>query len=129
MRQSARLTLIAALLALAAVMITEVPRAIITGNTDLPVVAGVVAGTAFGLMLLSSFVLGVTMRRLPGLQPAAWTLITQLPLVGLVMLIDALGSPFAHPAYIEVANAVGIALIARVQPRRPATSSPVPATQ
>ncbi len=73
--------------------------------------AAAVAGIAFLATFVLSFALGVSLLSRRELRPGAWLLSAQLPVLGLTLLLAAMGSPFAHPAYLEVACALGIALL------------------
>jgi len=119
-RKGVRLILTASLVTLGAMFLSDVPRALATGDPEAPAALAPVGGIAFALMFLTGLVLGVAMWRRPGLRPAAGALIAQVPALALVIVLGALGSSFAHPAPLEVANAVGIALVVLAPARRPA---------
>ena len=70
------------------------------------------AGIAFLLMFVASLALGISLLRRPELRLAAWTLTGIIAALGLVILLGAIGSPWAHPAYVEVLAAFGLAFIA-----------------
>jgi hypothetical protein len=74
-------------------------------------VAGAVGGTAFAAMFVLSCALGISLLTRRELRPASWLLSAQLPLLALTLLLAATASPFAHPAYLEVASALGLALL------------------
>lgn len=76
-------------------------------------VSGAVAGIAFAGMFVLSCALGVSLLNRRELRPAAWLLSAQIPVLALTLLLAAIGSPFAHPAYLEVTSAFGLALLGR----------------
>ncbi len=66
---------------------------------------------AFPLMFVLALLLGLTMRRLPGLRPASRTLVAVVPVLGLTLLLGLLAPGFAHLAYLEITVNVGVALV------------------
>lgn len=70
-----------------------------------------VMGAAFFGMFIASLVLGLALLRRPGLRLAGRTLTAVLPVLGVVALLGFLGSPWAHPAYVEVLSAFGLAFV------------------
>jgi hypothetical protein len=87
------------------------------GKSPAVTVAGAVAGTAFAAMFVLSCALGISLLTRRELRPAAWLLSAQIPLLALTLLLAATGNPFAHPAYLEVASALGLALVGWPQQR------------
>lgn len=90
------------------------------GQSPLSMAVGVLAGTAFAAMFVLSCVLGLSLLARRPFRAAAWMLSAQLLVLAGTLLLAALGSPFAHPAYLETASAFGLALLGR--PHEPRAS-------
>lgn len=93
---------------------------------------GLVAGPAFGGLILGSLVLGLALLRNRALGVGARVLGLMLPVIGLSVLLGWLASDWAHPAYAETTLHFGLALlgvgVAAAQPTtRAATASPTSA--
>jgi hypothetical protein len=90
---------------------------------------GGVAGVAFLAMFLLAVGLGLSLIRIRELRPSAVLLVAVVPALGLMIILGAIGSGYAHPAYAETAVYLGIALLGRrpqigaaaPDPRRSAT--------
>ncbi len=81
-------------------------------NLDaMPVAVGVVATTAFAVMLLGAPVLGLSLLRAPEMRPGNALLAAMVPMLGLTILLGFLVPNWAHPAYLETASAIGFALL------------------
>ncbi|MGL5829037.1 MAG: hypothetical protein ACRC0L_05645 [Angustibacter sp.] len=111
-RRVVRTVLTVALLVLAVAMLIATSIAVTTDEVFDHVTFGAVAGTAFLLMLLASLALGIALLRRPELRLAARTLTAIAGALGLMILLGAVGSPWAHPAYVEVLAAFGLAFVA-----------------
>lgn len=87
--------------------------------------AAVVAAASLGFLLMfgGALVLGaLLLRRTDATRLGALLLIAPLPLIPLVAGLDALGVLPAHPAAMEVAVYVGLAMVAAAPQARIATS-------
>lgn len=80
---------------------------------SLDAAVGAVAGVAFASMFLLAVALSLCLVRVRQLRPSAVLLIAVLPALGLAIILQAIGSAFAHPAYAETAVYLGIALLGR----------------
>ena len=69
------------------------------------------AGVAFASMFILAVALGFCLVRVRELRPSAVLLLAVLPAIGLAIILNAIGSAFAHPAYAETAVYLGIALL------------------
>src|SRR4051812_8092545 len=78
-----------------------VTMSVVHRNSLAETILGIVAGVAFGAMFLLSFLLGLSIVRIPELRASAVLLIAVVPLIGLTLAVEALASSFAHPAYAE----------------------------
>jgi hypothetical protein len=84
-------------------------------NTELDGVAGtvwgLVASIGFFGMILSTLVLGVAVvrRNLVGIGGSVLRLL--FPVAAVTILLGVIGSPWAHPAYVETVINVGLALL------------------
>ncbi len=78
---------------------------------DLPALASAPIGIAFLLMLLSAPVLGLAVVRRPELRPGSLLLSAMPPILGATLVLGIVAPRFAHPAYLEAALALGIALL------------------
>jgi quinol-cytochrome oxidoreductase complex cytochrome b subunit len=83
------------------------------GRAATPPVLSAAGGSAFLLMFLLSFVLGLTLLSHPEHRPVAVILLAVAPVLGLTILAGGLGSDFAHPGYAETLVNFGVALLAR----------------
>lgn len=119
-RRVLRVVLTASLVVMAAGMGGGAIYGAVTGDVPDHSIYNAVGGTAFGLMFLGSIVLGLSLLRVHELRLAAWTLTGILGAFVLVIVLDAAGSRWAHPAYLEVLAAFGLAFIALAPPRTPA---------
>lgn len=122
-RRLLRWALTLSLLACAAMVLWSTVTGVATGQlAPPPVPLAVVGFVGFIGTFLFSGLLGLTLLRRPSFRTAGWVLAGTLPALGLAMLLGAVGSPFAHPAYAEATSAIGIALIALAgaDPRREA---------
>lgn len=111
-RHVVRVILTATLLVLTVTMLIGTGVAVTTGEVVDNAAFVAVAGIAFLLMFVASLVLGISLLRRPELRLAAWTLTGILAGLGLAILLGAIGSPWAHPAYVEVLASFGLAFIA-----------------
>ncbi len=116
-RRAVRVALTATLAVLAVTLLVGTGVSVATGEVPENAVYGAVAGIAFLLMFVASLALGIALLRRRELRLAAWTLTGILAALGLTILLGAMGSPWAHPAYIEVLASFGLAFIA-LAPRR-----------
>jgi hypothetical protein len=112
--RAARTVLVASLGVLAVGFVVVVPALALTG-TEPDGAAGTLWGLAatigfFG-MILATLVLGavVIRRNLLGIGGAVLRLL--LPVAALTALLGVLGSPWAHPAYVEAVINIGLALV------------------
>lgn len=113
-----RWVLVAGLVSLGVSFVVITVAGVVTGSVWVPPAAvGSVVGVSFALVMLGPAVLGLTLLRRPGWRVAAVTMAASLPLLVLTVLLGVLGSDFAHPAYAEVAAALGVALVG-LAPRR-----------
>lgn len=80
------------------------------GREPGPVADGLFGAAFFGL-IFGSLVLGLSLLRSPGLRYAARTLAAMVPVLGVTLLLDVLGSGFAHPAYLETTLHFGLAIL------------------
>lgn len=111
-RRILRWALVAGLTSLGIGFVVITVAGISTGEVWVPPAAvGTVVGISFALALLTPAILGLTLLRRPGWRAAAVTMVAALPLLLLTVLLGALGSDFAHPAYAEAAAALGVALV------------------
>ncbi len=110
--RGARVVLVAALalLAVAFLVVSPILRLTVAAGGE-PVAWAVVANVAFAGMILSTLTvsLAVLRRNLLGLGGRVLRLL--LPVVGLTVLLGVVGSPWAHPAYVETVINVGLALV------------------
>ena len=111
-RRLVRVVLTCTLAVLAATLLIGTGVAVATGEVVDNAVFGTVAGIAFLLMFVASLALGISMLRRPDLRLAAWTLTAIIGALGLAILLGVIGSPWAHPAYVEVLASFGLAFIA-----------------
>lgn len=74
---------------------------------------GGVAGVAFSAMFLLAVGLGLSLLRMRELRPSAVLLLAVVPALGMTIILGAIGSDYAHPAYAETAVYLGIALLGR----------------
>jgi hypothetical protein len=90
------------------------PIAAVTGQTSAAPLGAFsnVTGVAFLLMFLLAFLLGLTLRRRPEFRVPAVLLVGVGPVILLTVLAGALGSGFAHPAYVETLVNLGVVLLA-----------------
>lgn len=110
-RRVVRVVLTVVLATLAVTMLLGTGVSLATGEVPDNALYEAVAGTAFLLMFVSSLALGISLLRRPGLRLAAWTLTGILAALGLTILLGALGSAWAHPAYVEVLASFGLAFV------------------
>jgi hypothetical protein len=115
------LVLTTSLVVLAIGMVVGTVLSLVRGDVWTAPSYELVMGTAFFAMFVTSLVLGFSLLRRPGLRLAGWTLAAVLPAMGVVFLLGALGSPWAHPAYVEALSAFGLAFVG-LAPRREAAS-------
>jgi hypothetical protein len=111
-RRAVRVVLTATLAVLALTLLIGTGVSVATGEVPDNAVYGAVAGIAFLLMFVASVALGISLLRRPEVRLAAWTLTGILAALGLTILLGAMGSPWAHPAYIEVLASFGLAFVA-----------------
>lgn len=111
LRRVVRRVLTAALLLLAVGMSAHTALSVAFGEVNDNAVFGAVAGIALLLMVLGSITLGISLLRRPDMQLPARTLTAVLPALGLTVLLGALGSAWAHPAYAETLVGFGLAFI------------------
>lgn len=78
---------------------------------SMPAALGAPIGISFMVMLLTAPVLGIAVRRVAGLRPGSVLLIGMLPILGVTLALGAVAPRFAHPAYLEAALGMGIALL------------------
>nr|KEP23853.1 hypothetical protein DA06_04065 [Georgenia sp. SUBG003] len=93
---------------------------------DLPTWVSGMTGVAFLLNFPVSALLGILLLRTPGRRLPALLLTAVLGGLALTVVLGALGSDFAHPAYAEVPQFFGVALLGRAAHRH---RSPAPASQ
>ena len=125
-----RRLLVADLAVLAAVFGIGIPLMGTLEAVSLDAAVGAVAGVAFASMFILAVALGLCLVRVRELRPSAVLLIAVLPAIGLAIILQAIGSAFAHPAYAETAVYLGIALLgqraqtgaAEPDPSRPAST-------
>ncbi len=113
LRRWVRRLLAADLAVLAAVFGIGIPLMGALRPVSLDAAVGAVAGVAFASMFLLAVALGLCLVRVRQLRPSAVLLIAVLPALGLAIILQAIGSAFAHPAYAETAVYLGIALLGR----------------
>lgn len=111
-RRVVRVVLTVALTVLAVTLLIGTSVCVATGEVPDNALFGAVAGAAFLLMFVASLALGISLLRRPGFRLAAGTLTAIIGALGLVSLLGAVASPWAHPAYVEVLAAFGLAFIA-----------------
>lgn len=111
-RRLVRVVLTSTLELLALTLLVGTGIAVATGEVVDNAVYATVAGIAFLLMFVASLALGISLLRRPRLRLAAWTLTAIIGALGLVILLGTIGSPWAHPAYVEVFASFGLAFIA-----------------
>ena len=111
-RRAVRVVLTATFATLAITLLIGTGVSVATGEVPENAVYGAVAGIAFLLMFVASLALGISLLRRRELRLAAWTLTGILAALGLTIMLGAMGSPWAHPAYIEVLAAFGLAFVA-----------------
>ncbi|GAA4412279.1 hypothetical protein GCM10023168_33960 [Fodinibacter luteus] len=111
-RRAVRVVLTITLAVLALTLLIGTGVAVATGEVPDNAVFEAVAGIAFLLMFVASLALGITLLRRPQLRLAARTLTGIIAALGLTILLGATGSPWAHPAYVEVLAAFGLAFVA-----------------
>jgi hypothetical protein len=124
LRRWVRRLLVADLAVLAAVFGIGIPFMGNLESLSLDAAVGPVAGVAFGSMFLLAVALGLCLVRVRELRPSAVLLIAVLPAIGLAIILQAIGSAFAHPAYAETAVYLGIALLGRRGVAEPDPSPP-----
>ena len=98
---------------LAAVFGIGIPLMGALGRGRLDAAVGGVAGVAFAAMFVLAVGLGLSLVRIRELRPSALLLLAVVPAIGLTIILQAMGSAFAHPAYAETAVYLGIALLGR----------------
>jgi len=111
-RKVVRVALTVALTVLALTLFVGTSFSVVTGEVPDNPLFGAVAGLAFLLMFVASLALGISLLHRPGFRLAAWTLTAIIGALALVSLLGAIGSPWAHPAYVEILAAFGVAFIA-----------------
>lgn len=111
-RHVVRVILTATLVVLAVTMLIGTGVAVTTGEVVDDTAFVAVAGIAFLVMFVASLLLGISLLRRSELRLAARTLTGILAALGLVILLGAIGSPWAHPAYVEAVASFGLAFIA-----------------
>jgi hypothetical protein len=113
---------------LAVLAVTFATGATTFANPTSPVTTALapVAGVAFAGMFLLAFALGLSTVKVRELRVSTILLIAVLPIAGLTVALQALGTDFAHPAYAETAVYLGIALLGR---RPVADPKPEPANR
>lgn len=99
------------------------PIAAATGLTAAVEAFSIVTGIAFLLMFLLAFLLGLALRRRAELRVPAILLIGIGPVVLLTVLVGALGSDFAHPAYAETLVNLAVVMLALPSNETQPTSS------
>jgi hypothetical protein len=119
-RRVVRVVLSLALLSLAVGMLGSTALSVATGEVVDAGVLGVVVGIGFLLMFVCGAALGFSLLRRRELRLAALTLVAIVPAILLAVVLGVLGSPWAHPAYAEVAVGFGIAFIGLAPRRDPA---------
>lgn len=112
------------LAALAAVFAVGAPFLGGDSDSNLATAFGAVAGVTFAAMFVLAFALGLSILRVPGLRTSAVLLVSVVPIIAFTVALQALATDFAHPAYVETAVYLGIALLGRLP--APATSSALP---
>ena len=118
-RRAVRMVLTFTLAVLAVTLLIGTGVSVTTGEVPANAVFEAVAGIAFLLMFVASLALGISLLRRPDLRLAAWTLTSIIAALGLTILLAAIGSPWAHPAYVEVLASFGLAFIALAPSDRP----------
>jgi len=106
-----RRLLVADLAVLAAVFGIGIPLMGTLEAVSLDTAVGAVAGVAFASMFILAVALGLCLVRVRELRPSVVLLLAVLPAIGLAIILNAIGSAFAHPAYAETAVYLGIALL------------------
>ncbi|MGC0144843.1 hypothetical protein [Pseudactinotalea sp. Z1732] len=119
-RRVVRVVLSLALVALAAGMLGSTAVSMVQGEVVDSGALGALAGINFLLMFVGGVMLGFALLRRRELRPAAITLVAIVPAILLVILLAAVGSPWAHPAYAEVMVGFGLAFIGLTPRPRPA---------
>jgi hypothetical protein len=107
LRRWVRRLLVADLAVLAAVFGIGIPLMGTLEAVSLDTAVGAVAGVAFASMFILAVALGLCLVRVRELRPSVVLLLAVLPAIGLAIILDAIGSPFAHPAYAETAVYLG----------------------
>lgn len=122
-RRGVRVTLSLALLSLAAGMLGSTALSVADGEVLSAGVLGALVGIGFLLMFVCGTMLGISLLRRRELRLASWTLAGIVPAIGFALLLGAIGSPWAHPAYAEVCVGFGLAFIG-LAPRRQEAEGP-----
>lgn len=77
----------------------------------LPAPVAAPVGIAFMLMLLAAPVLGLAVRRVEPLRPGSLLLVAMLPVLALTLAVSLVAPRLGHPAYLETAMALGVAML------------------
>lgn len=121
-RRVVRSVLTVTLLTLAAGMLISTAVSLANGEVLEGGIYSMVATASFLGMFIASILLGFSLLRRRELRLASWTLVGILPGLGFTILLGALGSPWAHPAYVEVLTSFGLAFVGIAPQWSPAAS-------